>query len=226
MKMLTITTLVIAFFIGFISVCFAKEEIFCSNQILAKETNSGFTWTLTSRLGEILHNAEKRYGERDKSWTILGIEFSNLNQPEIWYPALSEGRKHVIVQLTKKASQDKKSALYQLSHEVIHLLSPAGKDGSTVFEEGLAVYFAITNLQAMNYDISERYISGKKYKQAYKLIDNLYKNFDNTEERIKKLRKQTKRTRDITPRQFSTAFGGLNKKYAKLLATKYSQWKF
>ncbi|HIO91502.1 MAG TPA: hypothetical protein EYG68_01500 [Leucothrix mucor] len=225
MRML-ITTLTIAFLASFISVCFAKEEHFCSNQILAKETNTGFTWTLTSRLGEILHNAEQRYGKRDTSWTILGIEFTNQNQPEIWYPSPSDGRKHVIIQLTKKASQDKKSALYQLSHEVIHLLSPAGRDGSSVFEEGLAVYFSISNMQAMNYDISERYISGKKYLQAYKLIDNLYKNFDNAEARIKQLRSQVKRTRDITPQQFSTAFGGLNKKYAKLLATKYSAWKF
>ncbi len=225
MKML-IATLTIAFFTGLLSTCFAKDEIFCSKQILAKETNSGFTWTLTSRLGEILHNAEKRYGERDKSWTILGVEFSNLSQPEIWYPSPDDGRKHVIIQLTKKASQDKKSALYQLSHEVVHLLSPAGRDGSTVFEEGLAMYFAITNLQTMNYDISDRYISGKKYKQAYKLVDNLYKNFDNAEARIKKLRSKVKRTRDITPLQFSIAFKGLNKKYAQLLATKYSAWKF
>ena len=224
MRML-ITILTIAFFSGLISVCFAKEENFCSNQILARETKSGFTWTLTSRLGEILHSAEKRYGKRDMSWTILGIEFTNQDQPEIWYPSPSDNRKHVIIQLTKKASQDKKSAIYQLSHEVIHLLSPAGRDGSSVFEEGLAVYFAISNMQTMNYDINERYISGKKYKQAYKLIDNLYKNFDNAEARIKQLRSKVKRTRDISPQQFSAAFEGLNKQYAQLLATKYSDWK-
>lgn len=220
------TTLLIFLFTGLVSVCVAKDKLFCSSQILANRTDVGFTWTVVSRLSEILNNAEKRYGKRDQSWTLLGVEFTNLKQPEIWYPYISKNRKHLIIQLTKSASKDEKKALFQLSHEVIHLLSPAGKEGSSVFEEGLATYFSIENMKTLNYDIDERYIADKKYIQAYKLIDNLYKNFPNTEDRIKTLRGQVKRIGDITPEQFSYAFTGLNKKYATLLAKKYAEWDF
>ena len=37
---------------------------------------SGYTWTLASRLGEMLHMAEELFGPRDCSYTILGIEFT------------------------------------------------------------------------------------------------------------------------------------------------------
>jgi hypothetical protein len=226
MKKMLSMTLLIFLFTALASVCVAKDKLFCSSQILAKRTDVGFTWTVVSRLSDILDNAEQRYGKRDQSWTLLGVEFTNLDQPEIWYPFISKNRKHLIIQLTKNASKNEKEALFQLSHEVIHLLSPAGKEGSTVFEEGLATYFSIANMKTLNYDIDEHYIAEKKYKQAYKLIDNLYKNFPNTEDRIKTLRGQVKRIRDITPEQFSYAFTGLNKKYATLLAKKYTEWDF
>ena len=226
MKKMLSTTLLIFLFTALASVCVAKDKLFCSSQILAKRTDIGFTWTVVSRLSDIINNAEQRYGKRDQSWTLLGVEFSNLNQPEIWYPFISKNRKHLIIQLTKSASKNEKEALFQLSHEVIHLLSPAGKEGSSVFEEGLATYFSIANMKTLNYDIDENYIAEKKYKQAYKLVDNLYKNFPNTEDRIKTLRGQVKRIRDITPEQFSYAFTGLNKKYAALLAKKYAEWDF
>ena len=35
----------------------------------------GFLWTLTTRLGKLLFDAEQQFGPRDPSWTILGIEF-------------------------------------------------------------------------------------------------------------------------------------------------------
>lgn len=223
MKMLS-TVLFIILFSTLASVCIAQEKLFCSSQILANRTDVGFTWTVVSRLSDILKNAEKRYGKRDPSWTLLGVEFTNLNQPEIWYPFFSDGRKHLIIQLTKSASKNEKEALFQLSHEVIHLLSPAGKAHSSVFEEGLATYFSIANMQALNYDIDEHYISQKKYRKAYQLIDNLYKSFPNTEDRIKTLRAQVSKTRDITPEQFSQAFTGLSLKYATLLAKDYAKW--
>lgn len=53
--------------------------------LLAKELKHGFTWTLPSRLGDMLADAEMMFGERDHSWTILGIEFA-LTGPMIWYP--------------------------------------------------------------------------------------------------------------------------------------------
>lgn len=47
--------------------------------------DGGYTWTLASLLGDMLTEAQNRYGERDLNYTILGIEFSP-HGPQIWYP--------------------------------------------------------------------------------------------------------------------------------------------
>src|SRR5438552_2311981 len=51
----------------------------------------GWTYTLTQRLGNLLFEAEERYGRRDREWTLLGIEFGGL-RPCLWYPC---DRKHI-----------------------------------------------------------------------------------------------------------------------------------
>jgi len=100
--------------------------------------NSGYAWTLTTRLGDMIAEVEKRYGQRDQSWTVLGIEFSP-NGPQIWYPG---NRKHIAIQLAPNALQDTVLACYQLAHESVHLLAPTGGMGAPVIEEGLATVFS------------------------------------------------------------------------------------
>lgn len=53
-----------------------------------EETPGGFTWSYSSLLGHLLLKAEALYGERDKSYTILGVEMrlGRLDvSPRIWY---------------------------------------------------------------------------------------------------------------------------------------------
>lgn len=100
--------------------------------------NNGYSWTLVSRLGDMLHQAEQRFGQRDQSWTILGVEFYG-ETPKIWYPG---DRKHVAVQLGQKALDDTVQACYQLAHECVHLLSPSGQSIAPVLEEGLATVYS------------------------------------------------------------------------------------
>ncbi len=97
----------------------------------------GFTWTLASRLGSILGLAEDRFGPRDTSYTLLGIEFGG-EIPQTWYPGSC---RHIIIQLTPACATDTVRACYQLSHECIHLLSPSGGQGGNNLEEGLATHF-------------------------------------------------------------------------------------
>ena len=99
---------------------------------------SGYTWTLASRLGQMLGIAQAQFGERDLSYTILGIEFAQ-DGPQIWYPGNS---KHIVIQLGLKSLDEPVRASYQLAHECIHLLSPTGGRNATVLEEGLATYFS------------------------------------------------------------------------------------
>lgn len=102
---------------------------------------TGFTYTLPSRLGSFLEYAETAFGERDKSWTILGVEFGPKANPQTWYPNFPK-RKDVVVQMSMNAADDETTAIYQLAHECIHLLSPTGDQMSLVLEEGLATAFS------------------------------------------------------------------------------------
>ena len=98
----------------------------------------GYTWTLASRLGEMLHMAEELFGPRDCSYTILGIEFGPDN-PRIWYPG---NRRHIIIQLDLSAATNILQACYQMAHETVHLLAPSCGRNANNFEEGVACYFA------------------------------------------------------------------------------------
>ena len=96
------------------------------------------TWTLATRLGEMLHKAEKLFAPRDCSYTILGFEFS-ADGPKIWYPG---NRNHIVVRLNKCFITNPLRAYYDLAHETVHLLSPTGGSDANNFEEGVACYFA------------------------------------------------------------------------------------
>jgi hypothetical protein len=130
-----------------------------------------FTWTLASRLGQILHFTESRYGPRDRNWTILGVEFTTNDSPQVWYPTFDGINDGVIVQLTRSAATDETRALFQLSHEVVHLLSPAGPNGrATVLEEGLATYNSLEFLRAIGDPVEPSYIDSPRYLRAYRIV--------------------------------------------------------
>ena len=92
----------------------------------------------SSRLGATLHRAEKMFGPRDATYTILGIEFS-AGTPQLWFPG---HRRQIVIQLTTECLSDLVRACYQLAHECIHLLSPTGGRKAPVPEEGLATFFS------------------------------------------------------------------------------------
>jgi hypothetical protein len=94
-------------------------------------------YTVTTMLGYLLTEAEKRYGPRDINWTVLGAEFFD-DIPRIWFP---NDTSHIAIQLTDSARFDINEAMFQLSHETIHLLAPV-KGAANVLEEGIATLFA------------------------------------------------------------------------------------
>jgi hypothetical protein len=100
--------------------------------------NTGFTWTLVSRLGAMLHEIEGLYGRRDMSWTPIGVEFGP-ETPQLWFPG---NCKNIAIQLAPNARWDNVLACYQLAHECVHLLAPDGRDGAPVLEEGLATVYS------------------------------------------------------------------------------------
>jgi len=105
---------------------------------LARPFPGGFTWTLASRLGQMLHDLEGRFGPRDPSYTILGIEFK-AGGPQLWFPG---NRRHMVIQLGADCQDDDARALFQLSHEAVHLLNPRAQPAASVLEEGLATWYS------------------------------------------------------------------------------------
>jgi len=116
------------------------EIVILPNHIYAHPLpdGDGYTWTLATRLGAILSEIENIYGERDKSWTVLGVEFEK-NGPQLWYPG---NCKNIAIQLAPNALKNEMLACYQLAHEAIHLLAPSGGRNAPVIEEGLATVFS------------------------------------------------------------------------------------
>lgn len=135
-------------------------------------SNDGYTWTLTSRIGNMLKEAEAMFGERDKEWTILGVEVC-MDQgatPQNWYPGSPE-RKDIIFQITP--AEDLQHACYQLAHEVLHSLSPHVGKTATVLEEGVATWFARWYVKkSFGLEIGAELES---YCNAYQSVDTLLK---------------------------------------------------
>ena len=111
-----------------------------SSIFTATKTPTGYTWTITSKLDDILNKAEAKYGPRDKSYTILGIEFNTDSYPQIWYPG---NNKKVIIQISQNCLNDINRAVFQVAHEAIHCLCPNGNNVVNVLKEGLANLFSI-----------------------------------------------------------------------------------
>ncbi|MGV6809976.1 MAG: hypothetical protein ACWA5U_08880 [bacterium] len=190
--------------------------------LLASPIKNGFTWTLTSRLGQSLKLAEEKYGKRDPKWTILGIEFAKREQPAIWYPFSQEDKHYIIIQLTPDTLDNHKQALFQLAHETIHLLSPVGGGHPTnVLEEGLAVYFSLFFVQQEGIDIKTDYISGANYRQAYELVKALYGAYPQTDNIIRQIRKEKGRLSGLSVADLQHYFPNLDKDSATLLITPF-----
>jgi hypothetical protein len=128
----------------------------------------GFTWTLASRLGHIIRTAEGLYGERGRSYTILGVEFGGA-VPQVWFPGACG---HIIIQITPECAVDMSRACYQMAHEAIHLLSPTGGAHANTFEEGLAAHFSARYVQE---HLNANWHAGASpYQAACQLIDQLH----------------------------------------------------
>jgi hypothetical protein len=142
-----------------------KSELFISKEL---ETKDGYTWTMASRLGDMLRKAEELFGKRDMEYTILGVEFALTERPQVWYPG---NYKHIIVQLNKHALENLNQALYQLSHETVHCLSPIGKKAANILEEGLATYFSEWYMKQNG--LGDWFASLPEYIEAVKLVKDL-----------------------------------------------------
>ena len=118
------------------------------------EDGSHSPMTLPEYASEFLSDIEGRFGPRDRSFTLVGIDIDRTpdKHPHLWYPNSGippgdpEGRsRHVVVRLGPAALTDPARARWQLAHECFHLLDPwiETVDGRPAnwLEEGLASWY-------------------------------------------------------------------------------------
>jgi len=110
---------------------------------VSRPIDGGGTLTLTTCVGQFLRDAERLAGPRDPSWTFLGIEIFGEEcegaRPHTWYPGNCG---NIAIRLTRDVANNPARALFQLAHEVCHLISPSGNGIAPALEEGFATYFA------------------------------------------------------------------------------------
>ena len=179
-----------------------------------------FSWTLATRYGVALKFAEDRYGRRDLDWTLLGVDLARVSAPQIFYAGAHGGRKDIVIQLTESAATDEKRALFQLGHEVIHVLSPIGPDlDSSILEEGIATYNSIEFVQNAGIDIGPSYIGNADYEAAYWSIIELENAQPDFKSRTVALRRAYGSLSGLTSRQINAAYPAISRALAHRLAS-------
>ena len=98
--------------------------------------------SLPQYLGSYVVDLEQRFGPRDSSFTILGIELvdSPTEEPHLWFPNTDPAGKHIVVHLSPQPLDNARIARWQLAHECLHLLDPC-LPPTNVLEEGLATWY-------------------------------------------------------------------------------------
>jgi hypothetical protein len=130
--------------------------------------NLGFTNTLTTLLGRFLLELETTCGQRDREYTLLGVEFCE-GGPFIWYP-FNCG--YVSIMLSDGAQQNLSCALFEMAHEVVHVLSPSGTATAPVVEEGLATHYSHMISERFALNQRSRIASYLKAEQALRALLN------------------------------------------------------
>jgi len=124
---------------------------------------------------DLLAKAEIAYGPRDQQWQFAGVTPVN-GGPLILYPNVRVAMIGVSVEPTSDTNQ----LMFQLAHEVIHLLSPNNaQSDATMIEEGTAVKFSLHGPDYPWADYSNLARSGlshpnsENYKYALELLEEL-----------------------------------------------------
>lgn len=151
--------------------------------LIAFPIHTGYSWTLTTYALKYLLEAESLYGTRTKDYEYVGLELNDNGPPRVWYPM----NKYIVIQVSQSTANDIRQAIFQIAHEIVHVLSPNGQQTTNNLEEGLASYFSkiVTDRDSGDNAYAFNSIQSTKYLKPYQLVDKLI-TFDS--DSIKKLR--------------------------------------
>lgn len=94
--------------------------------------------SLARQMSEIITEVTSLFGPRDSRFLFIGWEFIG-ERPQIFFP--SSGERHVLIRLSMNASEFWNTAIHELAHECVHLLSPVVGVANNL-EEGVATWYA------------------------------------------------------------------------------------
>ena len=184
-----------------------------NNIYSTSRTIGGHSLSIVSRLGDMLKEIEINYGERDKKFTILGIELTDINTPRFWFPGNCN---NIIIQITENCLADINRAVYQVAHEAVHLLNPLQLGNSNYLEEGLATSFSGRYCQRHGINIT---CNSLKYQAAADLVDKLLAYDQNI---IKNLRgSELISLSSVTAEMISDMYPNIDKELIKKLTTNF-----
>ena len=174
------------------------------------------SWTLASRLGDMLDMAEKLFGGRDTSYTLLGTQFTS-DGPRIWYRG--KHRKHIIIQLSLRAAANMSQACYEMAQETIHLLAPSVGRSANNFEEGVSCYFAAYYMKE-KFNEPSWSPNHSSYERALVLIKP---RLDEDIDCVRRIRKNQPSFWDMTKEDISEEFPNLESKDVDFLISEFDR---
>ena len=105
--------------------------------------DSGYAQQLRRHLGNMLEMAEDLFGQRDRWYRYVGIEFHDANS-KLKYLSRPDGDidgLDIIIRLSQLAAQNISQACFEMAHETVHFLAPTGSQKVTNLQEGGRMFF-------------------------------------------------------------------------------------
>lgn len=139
--------------------------------LIAHPTPKGYTYTITTYALKYLDELEQMYGPRASTFIYGGVELITNGPPMVWYP----GGRYVVVQLTISTTTNLPQAIFQLAHEMVHVLSPHGQHITNNLEEGIATWFSkvATDRDSGNPNYATPAIATSKYQVPFNMVTQL-----------------------------------------------------
>jgi hypothetical protein len=186
--------------------------------IVATTGNGTWSWTLTSRLCQMLSTAESWYGSQSPGYTLAGWELTTESQPNITLRPRPNSQTNIIIQLTTNCFAFPLRAEFQMSHEVIHALSPRKRGTSSTLEEGIAVHFSIEYCRSLG---SPPMIGNARYESAYSLVVKMLQTHTNAVASLRDLRKQYGSFSSVPADALEKAFPQMTHAEIQILTSKW-----
>lgn len=175
---------------------------------------------------QYLAKAEKMFGPKTE-YSFIGVYYHALGPRTILCEKDQKGTMYYMIQLCRQGAENLIDGIFQLSHEVVHLLSPVEIDKEenqvNYLEEGMAVYFSkvITESETGDVGFCEAAIAKHpQYLKAYELYSALIVIDNNA---VIKLRQITPVIANIQPQDFAAADLKIPEQLIHELLTKFKK---